>query len=113
MLYLKLYPYCKKRKYPVIYTDEDKIDDATGELMEPHFKPDMNIDLLLSENYICHFLVVSKSLIDRIGMMDKNYDGAQDYDFVLRCVETVGVENVYHIPKALYHWRKQCSINCI
>ena len=99
----------QERKYPVIYTDEDKIDDATGELMEPHFKPDMNIDLLLSENYICHFLVVSKSLIDRIGMMDKNYDGAQDYDFVLRCVETVGVENVYHIPKALYHWRKHAQ----
>ena len=42
-------------------------------------------------------------------MMDKNYDGAQDYDFVLRCVETVGVENVYHIPKALYHWRKHAQ----
>lgn len=99
----------QEHRYPVIYTDEDKIDDSTGTLMEPHFKPDINIDLLLSENYICHFLVVSKELVDRIGLMDKKYEGAQDYDFVLRCVETVGSENVYHIPKALYHWRKHAQ----
>lgn len=99
----------QEKQYPVVYTDEDKIDDATGELMEPHFKPDINIDLLCSENYICHFLVVRKTLIDQIGMLNKEFDGAQDYDFVLRCVETVGVDNVYHIPKALYHWRKHAQ----
>lgn len=99
----------QEKQYPVVYTDEDKIDDATGELMEPHFKPDINIDLLCSENYICHFLVVRKILIDQIGMLNKEFDGAQDYDFVLRCVEAVGVDNVYHIPKALYHWRKHAQ----
>lgn len=87
----------------VMYSDEDKISMDGKEYFDPHFKTDFNIDLLCSMNYICHLFVVKKSIINRIGMLQSEYDGAQDYDFVLRCVEIA--ECIYHIPKVLYHWR--------
>lgn len=86
-----------------IYSDEDKITMDGKEYFEPHFKTDFNIDLLCSMNYICHLFVVKRTLIDKVGVLRKEYDGAQDYDFVLRCVEVA--KQVYHIPKVLYHWR--------
>ncbi len=92
-----------KERYDVIYTDEDKVDGKGKVHFEPNFKPDFNIDLLRSNNYICHMFVVSKALIDRVGMFDDAFDGAQDYDFILRCVEQA--DGIYHIPKILYHWR--------
>lgn len=91
------------KKYDVIYTDEDKIDGKGKGHFEPNFKPDFNIDLLRSNNYICHMFVASKTLIDKVGMFDDSFDGAQDYDFILRCVESA--ESICHIPKILYHWR--------
>ena len=92
-----------KEKYDVIYTDEDKIDGKGRLHFEPNFKPDFNIDLLRSNNYICHMFVASRSLIERVGMFDNAFDGAQDYDFILRCVEKA--KGIHHIPKILYHWR--------
>lgn len=87
----------------IIYTDEDKVSMDGKTFFSPHFKPDYNRDLLCSVNYFCHMVVVKKSLVDKIGGMRKEFDGAQDYDFVLRCVEQT--KNIYHIPKVLYHWR--------
>lgn len=84
-----------------IYSDEDIIVD--GIRKNPHFKPDFSIDLLRSYNYICHLVVVKKSLLDEVGMLKKEFDGAQDYDFVLRA--TNRANNIIHIPKILYHWR--------
>ncbi len=92
-----------EEKVDVIYTDEDKIDEKSKLYFEPNFKPDFNIDLLRSNNYICHMFVVSKELVEKVGMFNEKYDGAQDYDFIFRCVE--GANKVYHIPKVLYHWR--------
>ena len=69
------------------------------------FKPDYNPDLLCTVNYICHLFVVKKSLLDQVGGFRKEFDGAQDYDFIFRCVENVKPEQIYHIPKILYHWR--------
>lgn len=86
-----------------IYSDEDKVSSNGRKFFTPHFKPDFNIDLLRSMNYFCHLCVVKKSLIDKVGMLNPEFDGAQDYDFVLRCVEQT--EHIYHIPKILYHWR--------
>lgn len=91
----------------VLYSDEDKIDMAGKKYFDPNFKPDLNIDLLCSMNYICHLFVVKKSVIDKVGMLRSEFDGAQDHDFILRCVEAA--ERVYHIPMVLYHWR--CHIN--
>ena len=87
----------------VVYTDEDKIDMTGKKRFEPHFKPDFNIDLLCSNNYICHLFVVKKSLVDKVGMLRPGFDGSQDHDFILRCCEAT--DAIYHIPKVLYHWR--------
>ncbi len=93
----------KDSKIDVFYTDEDKVNIDLTEHFQPHLKPDFNIDLLRSNNYICHFFVVSKTIVDKIGGFRKEFDGAQDYDFIFRCVEAA--ECVYHIPEILYHWR--------
>lgn len=91
----------------VVYTDEDKLDTDGGELFEPHFKPDFNPDLLTSVNYICHLFVVNRELLEVVGGFREEFDGAQDYDFIFRCTEKA--RKIYHVPKALYHWR--CHIN--
>lgn len=86
-----------------IYTDEDKTTTNGDRFFEPHFKPDFDLDLLRSNNYICHFFVVKKEIADRVGGFRKEFDGSQDYDFIFRCLELSKV--IRHIPKILYHWR--------
>lgn len=93
-------------RYPqadFIYSDEDKIIEATGHHTEAHFKSDLNMELLRSNNYICHLSVVKKSLADKVGGLYTQFNGSQDHDYVLRCVEKA--ECVRHIPRILYHWR--------
>lgn len=87
----------------MIYTDEDKVSMNGNRFFEPHFKSDFNIDLLRSNNYICHLTVVKRKLYERVGNLNGEYDGAQDFDFILRCVEAA--KKIKHIPKILYHWR--------
>ncbi len=87
----------------VIYSDEDKVDEAGKHYSEPHFKPDFNIDLLRNVNYICHLFVVKREIVTGINGFKSEYDGAQDYDFIFRCIEKA--KKVVHIPKVLYHWR--------
>ncbi len=87
----------------IIYTDEDKVSMDGKKYYGPNFKSDFNIDLLRSVNYICHIFLVRKTIIDRAGGFNSDFDGAQDYDFILRCVELT--DRIHHIPKALYHWR--------
>lgn len=92
----------------VLYTDEDKVrGDEVLEHFQPHLKPDFNIDLLRSNNYICHFFVVRKSLLEKTGGFRREYDGAQDYDFIFRCTQAAG--KIHHIPEILYHWRTHQS----
>ncbi len=88
-----------------IYTDEDKTDSSGKKYFEPHFKPDYSPDLLCSMNYFCHMVLVKKTLQERVGLLDPAFDGAQDYDYVLRCMEQTTPEQTVHIPKILYHWR--------
>ncbi|MTD42418.1 glycosyltransferase [Erwinia sp. CPCC 100877] len=86
-----------------IYTDEDKIS-TRGKRFDPFFKPDWNSELLLGHNYITHFVVVKKDLVLRqVGGLRDEFNGSQDYDFVLRATEAAN--KIYHIPKILYHWR--------
>lgn len=87
----------------LIYSDEDKVSMNGKRYFEPHFKSDYNPDLLCSMNYFCHLVVVKRSLAERAGLLNGEFDGAQDYDFVLRCTEQSG--QIVHIPKVLYHWR--------
>ena len=71
----------------VVYTDEDKVTADLKEHFQPHLKPDFNLDLLRSNNYICHFFVAKRSLVEKVGGFRREFDGAQDYDFIFRCVE--------------------------
>jgi GT2 family glycosyltransferase len=86
-----------------IYSDEDKLDQAGAVRFDPFFKPDFSPDLLRSMNYICHLLVLKRTLGDSIGWLQPGMDGAQDYDLVLRAAEKA--RRIYHIPHILYHWR--------
>lgn len=85
-----------------IYTDEDKID-LQGKRSDPHFKSDFSIDSLYGGNFICHFSVIRKTLIDKIGGFRAGYEGAQDFDLFLRLTNETNA--IVHIPKILYHWR--------
>lgn len=92
-----------KGNVDLIYTDEDKISSHSGRHFQPHFKPDFNLDLLRSNNYICHFFVVRREIAINCKGFSKEFDGAQDYDFIFRCIEQA--KRIVHIPKILYHWR--------
>lgn len=87
----------------IIYSDEDKVTGNEKEHTQPHFKPDFNIDLLRANNYICHLLVIKKTLIDKVGGFREGFDGAQDHDFIFRCSDNA--KEIVHIPRILYHWR--------
>ena len=94
-----------------VYSDEDKCDGEETKYYDPNYKEDFNYDLILSNNYICHFLVMDADLMKKLQFRPE-CDGAQDYDLVLRAVAEVlaadgqsGEERILHIPKVLYHWR--------
>ena len=87
----------------LIYSDEDKLN-SEGKRVEPFFKPDWSPDLLLSYNYICHFSVYRRKIINEIEGFRKGFEGSQDYDLLLRFTEKT--DEIFHIPKILYHWRK-------
>lgn len=87
----------------LFYSDEDKLSDDGKHRVIPFFKPDWSPELLLGVNYITHFVVVKKSLVDKVGGLQDGFDGAQDYDFLLRITELTN--KIRHIPKMLYHWR--------
>ena len=86
-----------------IYTDEDKIVGKKAIRRDPYFKPDFSPDTLRANNYITHLSIFKKSLMDKIEGFRDNYNGAQDYDIILRATENT--KNIVHIPKILYHWR--------
>ena len=86
-----------------IYTDEDKLLEEKENRMGPHFKQDYAPDTFMSYNYICHFSIFKKRLMERIGGFRKEFDGSQDYDIIFRATEQAN--RIIHIPKILYHWR--------
>lgn len=85
------------------HSDEDQLE-PDGRRVEPYLKPDWSPELVLSFNYLCHLLVVRRDLLRKVGGFRSEYDGAQDYDLVLRISET-GCD-VGHVPEVLYTWRK-------
>lgn len=86
----------------LFYSDEDKID-GRGRRYDAFFKPDWSPDLFRSCNYICHFAVMKRSLVESLGGLDESFSGAQDYEFLLRASERT--QKIRRIPKVLYHWR--------
>lgn len=97
-----------KCKIALIYSDEDKCDTQMTRFYEPNIKPDYNLEYLLSNNYICHFTAIKTGII-KANLFRKEYDGAQDYDLILRTCLPYSLrneeKNIRHIPKVLYHWR--------
>jgi GT2 family glycosyltransferase len=88
----------------LIYSDEDKIS-TWGWRFDPYFKPDWSPDLLLSQNYLCHLVAVRTDFVRELGGIREGFDGAQDWDFVLRATERCRSAEIHHIPHVLYHWR--------
>lgn len=93
----------QNEKYDILYSDEDKMSNDGTKFSDPAFKPDFNLDLLRAHNYITHLFVVNRQLALLVGGFRSEYDGAQDYDFILRCCELT--DKICHIPRVLYHWR--------
>lgn len=86
----------------LLYCDEDKLM-PDGELAQPFFKPDFNIDLLRNNNYICHMLTIRRTLLNQLELSTSEYDGAQDHNLTLLASEKA--RHVHHVPRVLYHWR--------
>ncbi|MBO6259881.1 MAG: glycosyltransferase [Lachnospiraceae bacterium] len=107
---------CAPAKPYLIYSDEDKTDTGMERYYEPNIKCDLDEEMLHTNNYICHFSVFRADIIKELGLRAE-FDGAQDFDLVLRTVkrakeddafiETIKGQNalIRHIPHVLYHWR--------
>jgi len=86
----------------LVYSDEDKLTENGFEI--PSFKPDWSPDFFVSYNYICHFVCLRRELALEVGGFRPEFDGAQDYDLLLRVVERT--DRIHHVPRVLYHWRR-------
>jgi hypothetical protein len=91
----------------VLYSDEDKLD-LHGNRCDAYFKPDWSLDHFLTCMYTCHFMVARRQLVADAGGFRTGYEGAQDYDLLLRMLDRLGEKTtaIHHVPRVLYHWRK-------
>lgn len=96
-----------KEHCDIVYTDEDKYSSKEQRFEDPNLKPDFSIDLLRSHNYITHLFVVKTYILRSAGGFHSEYDGSQDYDVILRCIEKT--DRIYHLSKILYHWRRHAG----
>ncbi len=92
----------------LLYSDEDKLNEA-NEVFMPYFKSDFDPLLLLGQNYVCHLTTVRRDLVTQLGGLRSEFDGAQDWDLVLRVSEVVDRRSIIHIPHVLYHWRSHAG----
>ena len=90
--------------WQILYTDEDKIDEV-GRRSEPYFKGKWNRELFYRQNYLNHLTVVRADIVEAVGRCRIAFDGSQDYDMLLRCIERVPDEAIGHVPFVCYHWR--------
>jgi GT2 family glycosyltransferase len=93
------------RDADLIYSDEDKLTEAG--LDSPIFKPDWSPDFFLSCNYVCHFTLIRRAVLEEVGGFRSEFDGAQDYDLFLRIIQRT--TRIDHIPRVLYHWRRSAA----
>jgi glycosyltransferase involved in cell wall biosynthesis len=89
----------------IIYSDQDRLDEQ-GRRVDPYFKTDWNPDLMLSHNLICHLSAFRRQLVQDVGGFRIGFEGGQDYDLALRCIEQITEDQIRHIPAVLYHWRQ-------
>jgi glycosyltransferase involved in cell wall biosynthesis len=86
-----------------IYSDEDKLE-LDGTRSNVYFKPDWSPEHFLTNMYTCHLMVIRRSLVERVGGFRQGFEGAQDYDLVLRLIDHA--PRIHHVPKVLYQWRR-------
>ena len=102
-----LYEYVKvinEKNADYIYCDETTFKSGDiNKMLTMHFKPDYAIDNLRANNYICHFSVFARQLLDGTELFRTKFDGSQDHDMILRLTDKA--KNVVHVPKLLYYWR--------
>ncbi len=91
----------------LLFSDEDQL--VRGRRARPYFKPGWNLDLLLSQNLVCHMAVYRRTLVTGLGGLRSAYDGSQDYDLALRVTAEIGAGRIRHIPRVLYHWRQSAG----
>jgi glycosyltransferase involved in cell wall biosynthesis len=94
----------ENRGLQLLYSDEDKLD-ARSRRSDPYFKSDWNPELLLAQNFVSHLGVYRTDLVRRVGGFRIGFEGSQDYDLTLRCIEQIRPEQIKHLPWVLYHWR--------
>lgn len=87
-----------------LYSDEDMLSEDGKKRHDPRFKPDWSPDSFMSIMYTCHLCMLRRSLVMEVGGFDKRFDGAQDYDLVMRITEHT--DKIGHVPQILYHWRE-------
>ena len=91
-----------------VYCDETTFSGKSiDHMITLHFKPDFAPDNLRANNYICHFSVFSKELVEKCGTFRTEFDGSQDHDMILRL--TQAAKNIVHVPKILYYWRSHAG----
>ncbi len=103
-LYMVVCELNKSSNADLLYSDEDKMT-TYGMRFNPYFKSDWNPDLLCCQNYVCHFSVVRTALFRKVGGFRAGFDGAQDWDLILRIADASSPDKIRHIPHVLYHWR--------
>jgi len=94
----------KKPLLKLLYSDEDKIDKHNNRY-DPHFKSGWNPDMFFSQNYLSHLTMIKKEIVDKAGGFRTGYEGSQDYDLFLRCLQHIEHTEIGHIEHILYHWR--------
>ncbi|MCR5011445.1 MAG: glycosyltransferase family 2 protein [Lachnospiraceae bacterium] len=107
-----LYEYMKRiceEHADYIYCDETtfKGNKTIDHMLTLHFKPDFAPDNLRANNYICHFSVFKRTLLDGTELFRTQFDGSQDHDMILRL--TSRADKVVHVPKILYYWRSHAG----
>ncbi len=88
----------------LFFSDEDNMM-MQGQLIAPVLKPGFNPFLVESCNYICHFSIYQSDFLHDLHGVREQFDGAQDYDLVLRAIEKLTEAEIVHIPYIIYHWR--------
>ncbi len=106
-----LYEYVKvinEQGADYIYCDETTFkNNDINKMLTMHFKPDYAVDNLRANNYICHFSVFHRHLLDGDELFRSKYDGSQDHDMILRLTDRA--ENIVHVPKLMYYWRSHAG----